>query len=66
MGQWISKCVGIKPAEPKQWPAFEAKMRAEGLSDAAIAAFKHNFVTLASGADLMISEAPPRVKLGDC
>ena len=30
-----------------------------GVSEAAIASFKHNFVTLASGANLMISEAPP-------
>ena len=64
MGQSLSNLCGIKPAEPKQWPAFEAKMKAEGLSDAAIASFKHNFVTLASGANLMISEAPPRVKPG--
>ena len=64
MGQSLSNLCGIKPAEPKQWPAFEAKMKAEGLSDAAIASFKHNFVTLASGANLMISEAPPRVRPG--
>jgi len=56
MGQSLSNLCGLKPAEPKQWPQFEAKMKSEGLSDAAIAAFKHNFVTLASGANLMISE----------
>ena len=56
MGQSLSNLCGIKPAEPPQWAAFEAKMKAEGLSEAAIAAFKHNFVTLASGANLMISE----------
>ena len=91
MGQSLSNLCGLKPAEPKQWPQFEAKMKSEvrpcraatswlhphlathpylstpspqGLSDAAIAAFKHNFVTLASGANLMISEAPPPVKTG--
>ena len=91
MGQSLSNLCGLKPAEPKQWPQFEAKMKSEvrpcraatswlhphlatdpylstpspqGLSDAAIAAFKHNFVTLASGANLMISEAPPPVKAG--
>ena len=90
MGQSLSNLCGLKPAEPKQWPQFEAKMKSEvrpcraatllhpylathpylstpspqGLSDAAIAAFKHNFVTLASGANLMISEAAPPVKLG--
>ena len=91
MGQSLSNLCGLKPAEPKQWPQFEAKMKSEvrpcraatswlhphlathpylstpspqGLSDAAIAAFKHNFVTLASGANLMISEEPPPVKLG--
>ena len=91
MGQSLSNLCGLKPAEPKQWPQFEAKMKSEvrpcraatllhpylathpylstpspqGLSDAAIAAFKHNFVTLASGANLMISEEPPQVKPGD-
>ena len=91
MGQSLSNLCGLKPAEPKQWPQFEAKMKSEvrpcraatllhpylathpylstpspqGLSDAAIAAFKHNFVTLASGANLMISEAAPPVKPGD-
>ena len=57
MGQSLSNLCGIKPADPPQWAAFEAKMKAEGLSEAAIASFKHNFVTLASGANLMISEA---------
>lgn len=38
------------------WPAYEEKMKAEGLSDAAIAAFKHNFSVLTSGANLMIPE----------
>lgn len=39
------------------WPKYEAKMQAEGLSAAAIAAFKYNFGVLTSGADLMIPEA---------
>merc|ERR1719217_1945110 len=41
----------------KLWPAYETKMKAEGLSDAAIAAFKYNLGVLTSGADLMIPEA---------
>merc|ERR1719171_2134495 len=39
------------------WPAYEAKMKAEGLSEAAIAAFRYNFGVLTSGADLMIPES---------
>ena len=39
------------------WPAYEAKMRKEGLNEAAIAAFRYNFGVLTSGADLMIPEA---------
>ena len=45
-----------RKADPEHWHLFEAKMRSEGLSDAAIAAFKHNYAKLASGADLMIPE----------
>merc|ERR1719487_742286 len=40
-----------------QWPAYETKMKAEGLSQAAILAFKYNFGVLASGANLMIGES---------
>jgi len=42
---------------PEVWPAFEAKMKAEGLSAAAIAAFKYNLGVLTSGANLMIPES---------
>merc|ERR1719409_2343098 len=41
----------------KLWPEYEAKMKAEGLSDAAIAAFRYNFSVLTSGKDLMIPES---------
>ena len=49
-------CTGHRKAEPVEWALFEQKMRQAGLSDAAIAAFKHNYLKLASGADLMIGE----------
>merc|ERR1719171_918436 len=39
------------------WPAYEAKMKAEGLSAAAIGAFKYNLGVLTSGANLMIPES---------
>eukprot|EP00928_Gymnodinium_smaydae_P020923 TRINITY_DN180_c0_g1_i3.p1 TRINITY_DN180_c0_g1~~TRINITY_DN180_c0_g1_i3.p1 ORF type:complete len:920 (+),score=241.01 TRINITY_DN180_c0_g1_i3:63-2822(+) len=39
------------------WPAYEAKMKAEGLNDAAIAAFKYNFSVLVSGTSTMIPES---------
>jgi len=41
----------------KLWPAYESKMKAEGLSEAAIAAFRHNFGVLTSGKNLMIPES---------
>jgi len=47
----------VASAFDEKWPAYEAKMRAEGLSDAAIAAFRHNFAVLTSGKDLMIPES---------
>ena len=61
----ITKCFGESASvqEPKGksfdelWPAYEAKMKAEGLSAAAIAAFKYNFGVLTSGADLSIPES---------
>jgi len=40
-----------------KWPAFEAKMKAEGLNDAAIAAFKYNLGVLLSGASTFIPES---------
>jgi len=39
------------------WPKYEAKMKKEGCSEAAIAAFKYNFGVLTSGANLMIPES---------
>merc|ERR1712151_173819 len=39
------------------WPTYETKMRAEGLNDAAIDAFKHNFGALLSGVNPMIPES---------
>ena len=39
------------------WPAYESKMKAEGLSEAAIAAFRYNLSMLTSGANLMIAES---------
>lgn len=41
----------------QRWPAYEAKMKAEGLNEAAIAAFKYNFKVLTSGASTMIPES---------
>jgi len=40
-----------------KWPAFESKMKAEGLNDAAIAAFRYNLGVLLSGASTMIPES---------
>jgi UDP-N-acetylglucosamine pyrophosphorylase len=45
------------PSMDTLWPIYEAKMKAEGLNDAAIAAFKYNFEVLVSGANTMIPEA---------
>lgn len=39
------------------WPLYEAKMKKEGLNDAAIAAFKYNYSVLTSGQDTMIPES---------
>ena len=41
----------------EHWAAYETKMKAEGLNETAIAAFKFNFEKLTSGANLMIPEA---------
>ena len=62
MGQTLAKCFGPAPAAPsgvtyEHWAAFEAKMKKEGLNDAAIGAFKYNYEKLASGADLMLPES---------
>jgi len=40
-----------------QWPAYEAKMKAEGCSEAAINAFKYNFSKLTSGESLFLPES---------
>ncbi|EOD24751.1 hypothetical protein EMIHUDRAFT_238347 [Emiliania huxleyi CCMP1516] len=53
MGAVYSYLFGESPFDAS-WPAYEEKMRAEGLSNAAIAAFKYNFKMLTSGANLMI------------
>jgi len=45
------------PSMDTLWPMYEQKMKAEGLNDAAIAAFKYNFEVLVSGANTMIPEA---------
>ena len=37
--------------------AFEAKMKADGLNDAAIAAFKHNYEQLVAGVDGIVPES---------
>jgi enolase len=39
------------------WPAYEAKMKADGLNDAAIAAFKYTFGVLVSGVSTMMPES---------
>jgi len=49
-------CGSSRKEPPPEWVLFEEKMKKEGLNDAAIAAFKHNYLKLASGANLMISE----------
>jgi len=45
------------PTMEERWPAYEAKMKAEGLNEAAIAAFKYNLGVLLSGASTMIPES---------
>jgi UDP-N-acetylglucosamine pyrophosphorylase len=39
------------------WPTYEAKMKAEGLNNSAIAAFKYNLSVLVSGANTMMGES---------
>jgi len=46
----------IVPRMDAVWPKYEEKMKAEGLNDAAIGAFKYNLEKLVSGANLMIPE----------
>jgi hypothetical protein len=45
-----------EPSPYPHWPAFNEKCRKEGLTPAAIAAFRYNYEKLASGANLMIPE----------
>ena len=56
-GEMSTMCGAQRKPDPVEWPQFEEKMKQEGLSDAAIAAFKHNYFKLASGADLMMLPA---------
>jgi len=49
--------VSIIPRMDAVWPDYEKKMKAEGLNDAAIGAFKYNLGVLTSGANLMIPES---------
>ena len=53
--EWVVTCGGSR--DYPEWPAFEAKCRAEGLNEPAIAAFKYNYGQLASGANLMMAES---------
>ena len=60
-----SACINIKKGSKQSgnmsldslWPAYESKMKDEGLSQAAIDAFKYNLGVLTSGANLMIPES---------
>eukprot|EP00746_Dinoflagellata_sp_MGD_P089772 gnl/MRDRNA2_/MRDRNA2_35422_c0_seq1.p1 gnl/MRDRNA2_/MRDRNA2_35422_c0~~gnl/MRDRNA2_/MRDRNA2_35422_c0_seq1.p1 ORF type:complete len:480 (-),score=107.53 gnl/MRDRNA2_/MRDRNA2_35422_c0_seq1:262-1701(-) len=45
------------PSLRSVWPAYEQKMKKDGLNDAAIAAFKYNLGVLMSGANTMIGES---------
>lgn len=45
------------PSMDSCWPAYDAKMRAAGLNEAAIAAFKYNYGVLVSGVSTMIPES---------
>jgi len=52
----LEQIEAAKPFHP-MWPAYEEKMKAEGLSTAAIDAFKYNFKKLTSGDSLFLGEA---------
>merc|ERR1719277_2565291 len=56
MGNASCSFGAAKPTLDSVWPAYEAKMKAEGLNEAAIAAFKYNLGVLLSGASTMIPE----------
>ena len=61
LAECVAKCVELfeanKTTFDRLWPQYEKKMRKEGLSQAAISAFKYNFSVLTSGANLMIPES---------
>merc|ERR1719277_834423 len=57
MGNASCSFGAAKPTLDSVWPAYEAKMKAEGLNEAAIAAFKYNLGVLLSGASTMIPES---------
>ena len=47
MGNMFSceKCIAKQEVTYEHWPAFANKMQKEGLSEAAIGAFKYNYET---------------------
>merc|ERR1719329_839415 len=55
--QGKAKPAGGGPEMEAKFAPFDAKMRKEGLNEAAIAAFKYNYGVLVSGASTMIPES---------
>merc|ERR1719329_1844990 len=55
--QGKAKPSGASPEMEAKFAPFDAKMRKEGLNEAAIAAFKYNYSVLVSGASTMIPES---------
>jgi hypothetical protein len=53
-------------AQQAAWPAFEAKMRAAGLSDAAVGAFKANYDQLVAGVTGLVSSTARILTLCVC
>ena len=59
-GAWGPATAANLPDPPQKqdnWPAYEAKMKARGLSEAAIGAFKRNFDQLVAGVTGMVRRA---------
>ncbi len=56
-GTWMNGLLNVLKQEPEHWPLFEAKMKAEGLNDSAISAFKYTYEKLAAGGNLDIPES---------
>lgn len=56
-GSGSPKKVGKQESSASQWPAFEEKMKAKSMSQAAIAAFQRNYDGLVSGASTTLSES---------